>query len=62
LCLRPATSIALSGLFAVCVAWFGLACAYFTDYPVGFLIATNAFVLYCGARVAAWTRERTGRA
>jgi zinc/manganese transport system permease protein len=65
---RPAVAIALSTSLALIVIWLGLAVAYFTDYPVGFVVTTIAFVFYLiararrGWRANAWRPERMARA
>ncbi len=56
---RPSRAVALSTLIAVLVVWFGLAVAYFSGYPVGFVVATLAFGAYLAAR--AWTVRGQGR-
>jgi zinc/manganese transport system permease protein len=56
---RPAPAIALSTALALIVIWLGLAIAYFTDYPVGFVVTTIAFVFYLIARAH---RERQSNA
>ncbi len=40
---RPSRAAALSTLIAVLVVWIGLAVAYFSGYPVGFVVTTLAF-------------------
>jgi zinc/manganese transport system permease protein len=47
---RPFLSLTLSVALALLVTWAGLGVAYFTGYPVGFLITTFAFVIYLGTR------------
>lgn len=47
---RPALGIALSTALALVVIWLGLAVAYFTDYPAGFVVTTIAFAFYLMAR------------
>ena len=49
---RPAVAIGLSLGLALLVVWLGLSVAYFTDYPVGFVVTTIAFAFYLAAR--AW--------
>jgi zinc/manganese transport system permease protein len=56
---RPAAGIGLSVGFALLVVWLGLAVAYFSDYPVGFVVTTIAFALYLAAR--AWRGGSRGR-
>jgi zinc/manganese transport system permease protein len=59
---RFGAGLALSVALAVIVTWVGLGLAYFTVYPVGFLVTSSAFALYAGARGARAVRERRGRA
>lgn len=64
---RPALAIALSTALALIVIWLGLAVAYFTDYPVGFVVTTIAFVFFLlararhGWRANAWRPARAAR-
>jgi zinc/manganese transport system permease protein len=39
-------------VFALLIAWLGLALAYFSIYPVGFYVTTLAFGLYVVLRAA----------
>jgi zinc/manganese transport system permease protein len=58
---RPSLGIALSVVFALAVTWLGLACAYFSIYPVGFYVTSLSFALYVLVRVAhAVGRRRRG--
>jgi zinc/manganese transport system permease protein len=50
--LRPLAGLALSVIFALLIAWLGLAFAYFSIYPVGFYVTTFAFGLYVVLRAA----------
>jgi zinc/manganese transport system permease protein len=50
--LRPLAGLALSVVFALLIAWLGLAFAYFSIYPVGFYVTTLAFGLYVVLRAA----------
>jgi zinc/manganese transport system permease protein len=53
---RPARSLVLTLLIALCVTWLGLAMAYYSIYPVGFYVTSLAFAAYLlarGARAAA---------
>ena len=54
---RPGRSAALSVLFGVAVTWLGLACGYYSSYPIGFYITTLAF----GAYVAVTAAKAGGR-
>jgi len=54
---RPGPSAALSVLFGVAVTWLGLACGYYSSYPIGFYITTLAF----GAYVAVTAAQAGGR-
>jgi len=48
---RPMAGIALAVLIGVTVTWVGLAIAYYTPYPLGFLVTTLAFAVYLLAHV-----------
>lgn len=54
---RVVPSLLLSVLLGALVTWLGLALAYFYDYPVGFLIASLAFVMYALVRLARGLRR-----
>jgi zinc/manganese transport system permease protein len=43
---RPWRALILSVGLSLAATWLGLACAYFTDLPVGFFITTVAFAAY----------------
>lgn len=59
---HPARAVALATLMAVLVVWAGLAVAYFSGYPVGFVVTTLAFGAYLGTRgKTAWSRNRLRR-
>jgi zinc/manganese transport system permease protein len=49
---RPARSLVLTLLIALCVTWLGLAMAYYSIYPVGFYVTSLAFAAYLLARGA----------
>lgn len=49
---RPGAALALSIAISLVVTWLGLAIAYFTNLPVGFVVTTLAFAPYVGIRVA----------
>ena len=49
---RPAPALALSVGISLAVTWLGLAVAYFTNVPVGFVVTTLAFVPYLALRLA----------
>lgn len=53
---RPYLALALSALLAVTITWIGLTIAFYTPYPVSFVISALAFVLYIA--VLAGTRIR----
>jgi zinc/manganese transport system permease protein len=55
---RPVVGIALSVATALFVTWLGLALAYVTDRPVGFLVATVAVAFYVVARLSTVVRRR----
>ena len=58
---RPGVSFALALVFAVAITWAGLACAYYSPYPVGFWTTTIAFGTYLTARVCAAPARRVAR-
>jgi len=61
---RIGVGLALSIGLALVVTWVGLGLSYFTNWPVGFLITTLAFLQYAAASAArafAGRRSRTGR-
>jgi zinc/manganese transport system permease protein len=47
---RPGLGILLTVAISLGVTWTGLAVAYFTNYPVGFLITSLAFAAYLAIR------------
>src|SRR5438128_1747614 len=56
---RPGLGVALSVAIALAVTWLGLALAYFSVYPVGFLVTSLAFALSIVVRpVRALERHR----
>ncbi len=59
--MRPLAGLALSIVFALLIAWLGLALAYFTVYPVGFYVTSLAFGLYVAIRAGRALRRRTNR-
>jgi zinc/manganese transport system permease protein len=50
---RPVVSFALATGLGLGITWAGLACAYYSPYPVGFWTTTIAFGTYVTARVCA---------
>ena len=59
---RPTRAVALATIIAVLVVWLGLATAYFSGYPVGFVVTSVAFGAYLAARGAiAWSHNRLRR-
>jgi zinc/manganese transport system permease protein len=55
---RPAISFAVAIVVALAITWAGLACAYYSPYPVGFWTTTIAFATYVAARVCAAPAQR----
>jgi len=53
---RIGAGLALSVAVALAVTWVGLGVSYFTDWPLGFVITTLAFLSYASARAAAARR------
>jgi zinc/manganese transport system permease protein len=49
---KPATSLALTVVFAIVATWAGLVLAYYALYPLGFCISSFAFGGYLLARAA----------
>src|SRR5204862_335051 len=58
---RPGLGVGLSVALALVVTWTGLACAYYSSYPIGFYVTTIAFVLYVGAGVVPAVARRRPR-
>lgn len=59
---RPARALFLATAIGLTVTWVGLGVAFYTPYPVGFLITSFAFAGFVAARAAGsgWIRRRTG--
>jgi len=55
---RPVRALALTIAIGLIVTWLGLSAAYYTPFPVGFLITSIAFVGYVGAQAVRHTRPR----
>lgn len=55
---RPYRGLALSALLALLITWIGLTIAFYTPYPVSFLISALAFVLYIATRAGAYIRRQ----
>jgi zinc/manganese transport system permease protein len=49
---RPGAGVLLSVALALACTWIGLALAYYTFVPVGFLISSLAFAAYVVTRTA----------
>ncbi len=49
---RIDVGLALSVALALGVTWVGLGLSYFTNWPLGFVITTTAFLVYVAARAA----------
>lgn len=49
---RPGLGLVTSVAIALAVVWIALALAYFSAYPIGFLVSSLAFVVYLIARLA----------
>ena len=58
---RPGPSLVLTIGLSLLFIWAGLAVAYFTVLPVGFVVTTLAFASYLAARVARTRGARAGR-
>jgi zinc/manganese transport system permease protein len=60
---RVSHGLILSAVLGVLETWIGITLAYYTNYPVGFYIATVAALVYAGARFSAgrgWTGTARG--
>jgi zinc/manganese transport system permease protein len=59
---HPGRGIALSVVLAVTITWLGIACAFFSSYPIGFWVTSFAFATYLLAAsyrgVADWAANR----
>ena len=51
---RPALGLLVSVLVGLAATWLGLTIAFYSPYPVGFLITSLAFAAYAAARLARW--------
>ncbi len=58
---RPILGVSLAVAIALGSTWSGLAFAYYSVYPVGFLITTLAFPFYVAALAGRAAAERTRR-
>lgn len=58
---RPVRGVAFAVGFALLFTWAALAVAYYTAYPVGFLLTSCAFGTYLLVRLARAARSRRGR-
>jgi zinc/manganese transport system permease protein len=58
---RPGVSFVLAIGFGILITWAGLACAYYSPYPVGFWTSTIAFGTYVAARACALPTRRYAR-
>jgi hypothetical protein len=47
----------LASLLALAITWIGLTIAFYTPYPVSFLISALAFLLYVGTLLAQWSAK-----
>jgi zinc/manganese transport system permease protein len=54
---RLGSGLALAPIFALAVAWLGVAVAYYTDWPASFCIATLSAALFLGCTVAVQRQE-----
>jgi zinc/manganese transport system permease protein len=55
---RPVRALALTIAIGLIVTWLGLSAAYYTPFPVGFLITSLAFTGYVGAQMVRHRRPR----
>lgn len=54
---KPLASVVLTVLIGITVTWASLFIAYFSQYPIGFLLTSVAFTVYLAA--GGWRRLRT---
>ncbi len=59
---RPGLSFLLATGFGIGITWAGLACAYYSPYPVGFWTTSIAFATYVAARLASFRPSAFARA
>jgi zinc/manganese transport system permease protein len=59
---RPGVSFVLATGFGIAITWAGLACAFYSPYPVGFWTTSIAFAVYVTARLFATPATRFARA
>jgi zinc/manganese transport system permease protein len=59
---RPGLSFVLATTLGIGITWAGLACAYYSPYPVGFWMTSIAFAVYVTARLCAAPAPRFARA
>jgi zinc/manganese transport system permease protein len=55
---RPVLALALSVVLAVVIVWTSIACSYWSNWPVGFFVATLSAGAFCVGRVYAAARLR----
>jgi zinc/manganese transport system permease protein len=55
---RPYAGMALSSALAVAVTWTGLTVAFYTSYPISFLISALAFSCYVLALAGGWLAQQ----
>jgi zinc/manganese transport system permease protein len=55
---HPGGGVALSAGIAIIITWVSLVAAYFSDYPVGFIITTLALGAYLAARLIQVARSK----
>ncbi|MGH9107238.1 MAG: metal ABC transporter permease [Acidimicrobiales bacterium] len=56
---RPAAAMSLSAALALVTVWVSIAASFFSNWPMGFFVATMAAVWYgTGRALAAWGRPR----
>jgi zinc/manganese transport system permease protein len=58
---RPALSVLLTLLIGLTMTWLGIAVAYYTSQPIGFLIASLAFTIYVLAHAWCGLTKRFSR-
>ena len=59
---RPAVAMTASVVIALATVWAAIACAYITNWPIGFFVGAFSAVAYCAGRAGSGLSARlTGR-
>jgi zinc/manganese transport system permease protein len=54
---RPVRALILTVLIGLIVTWLGLSLAFYTPFPVGFLVTSVAFAGYLGSQLVRHSRR-----